>query len=811
MPDALPTQTPARRRALYAFAVAAAGIASGVLMPEVHPAAWFGASLVAASLAMMRAGMTTRLALLVSLSLLAAGFAAVRLDPPRPGAFAASLSPDRAQIIDLDGIVSRAPEARSPRPGSLEEYAVGARGRGASFPLELTRAGGRPAAGRVWVSGPASITTAVRAGDVVRLTASVRAPQPELNPAPIAADRTLRNRQSGVVARARLGRTPIVETVSPRSPREHISAIWHRLRSALRARARTALGVDDDPRGALLGAIVLGERSGEAAELSRTFRRAGVLHLLSISGFHVAVMAGAALLAVRLTGERGALEPLLVALLIGVYLLVVPVRAPILRSGAMALALLGARLLGRRHDPVAVLAWVAIGVLVWRPLELFSMGYQLSFGLVAMLILWGERRARDRLLLIDRGREPTPIAWLGRACVEFVWACVLCWSAAVPIILLHGGSISPYGIVASIVATPVAILLLWLAFAALLIGVIADPLARLMEPIIGSVSDALASVVSAIESWPGATLHLPDVGVAWPTFACIVVVVVITRGYARAWWAWALSAAALVWLGAVVVMPPQAPRLRLDMLAVGDGTCLLVRSRGETLLWDAGSLAGSSRSVIISLRRLGVREIDAAVVSHANIDHYAYLPELANEFRIGRLLGNESIALSDAPAVVRLRSLLDERGVATEAWESGEQITLGDCTLRAVSPPDSGSMRAENDRSLVVLIETPTDAGLARVLLTGDIQRAGIARLLERVPVVDVLELPHHGSFNPLSRALVERASPAVVLQSTGPSRVDDPRWAGSRAGRLWRTTATDGWTWIEIDDAGAMRGGSKR
>ena len=75
----------------------------------------------------------------------------------------------------------------------------------------------------------------------------------------------------------------------------------------------------------------------------------------------------------------------------------------------------------------------------------------------------------------------------------------------------------------------------------------------------------------------------------------------------------------------------------------------------------------------------------------------------------------------------------------------------------------------------------------------------------------DVLELPHHGSVQPTAMALVETVNPAVVLQSTGPSRALDIRWNAHRLGRQWWTTATDGAAWVEFHQDGSITSGSVR
>lgn len=80
-------------------------------------------------------------------------------------------------------------------------------------------------------------------------------------------------------------------------------------------------------------------------------------------------------------------------------------------------------------------------------------------------------------------------------------------------------------------------------------------------------------------------------------------------------------------------------------------------------------------------------------------------------------------------------------------------------------------------------------------MLTGDIEREAMVQLLESGEDLraNALELPHHGSHHPTSEVFLERVNPAIVVQSTGPSRLLDERWERARQRRRWLVTARDG------------------
>ena len=108
---------------------------------------------------------------------------------------------------------------------------------------------------------------------------------------------------------------------------------------------------------ALLEALLLGERSGAFDEVQATFTRLGLAHVLAISGMHLVVVAAGCVWLVRLTGDRGGLESLAAALVVCIYLVLVPARAPIVRAGLGVLVFLVADAAGRRYDRITLLGF----------------------------------------------------------------------------------------------------------------------------------------------------------------------------------------------------------------------------------------------------------------------------------------------------------------------------------------------------------------------------------------------------------------------------------------------------------------------
>jgi beta-lactamase superfamily II metal-dependent hydrolase len=151
---------------------------------------------------------------------------------------------------------------------------------------------------------------------------------------------------------------------------------------------------------------------------------------------------------------------------------------------------------------------------------------------------------------------------------------------------------------------------------------------------------------------------------------------------------------------------------------------------------------------------------------------------------------------------------LESMGVAVRVVKAGEEFSVGAAKARVLWPAADEPGASDNEQSLVTVFEVATEGGARRLLMTGDAQERAIAgvRAAEPLMKVDVSEVPHHGSAHPAAVEWMKEVGAAVLVQSTGLSRVGDARWAEVRAGRRWFTTAIDGASFAEIGRDGGVR-----
>lgn len=843
-----------RRRVTFAFAAIAAGYLLARSFVDVPSWAWFAAACPLLVVGAFSKNRLSRASLLLAVIALGAGWFAWRIgERPRDSLATvierlerespAPASADRGVPLTIDGLVVEDPRRADPPSGVLGRFRV--HRPGYRFIVDARGQVGADgvvsrASGRLWATVHGDATPACRAGDSIRITGLARGLDAPLNPGEL--DLRLFAAERGFAGSIRASDATLVlvrDDADGSLADRAFAALW-RTRAILLARAHTVLdrAIPEPPRAApgsdarnfdsrpadLVRGLVLGERGPDERSLFNTWARLGLAHVLSISGFHLAVLAGLSLFLLRLTGDRGWVEPAVVGLVVLVYALTLPAQSPILRSAAMVIGLLIAEASGRRYDRLTVLGWIAIALLVWRPLDLWSLGYQLSVGLTALLF-WLGGSLRDAIFG-EAVRSDIPmspglrhrLAWWMQGGVSSGIACGL---VSGPLVLFRTGMFTPIGLLATMLVSPLVVIVLYVGYTMLISGMIVPEIAGWCGGVLGTLSRWTVLAADRMAEIPGGSIRLPTVSLWW-TIAATAVMLWLVRfaAWRRARW-WIALVVVLGGLGAE--WAADSPRanvvLRIDSLSVGDGSCHIVRSGRDAILWDCGSLSTgpSDLELLRAMREVGIWRIPTAFITHPDIDHFGALPELIEPLGIRRVVVGERFieqaAHEPEGTAATLLNFVKDRGVEVVAARAGDSFAIEDAMMNLVSPPPGAPWPKDNDQSLMAVVRVPAANGTRTLMLTGDVQAQAIGALRESYPdlAADILEVPHHGSAIPESIEWAYSLAPVVVMQSTGPGRALDARWSPVRDRCAWYTTCLDGAAWAEVLKDGKIRSGSVR
>jgi competence protein ComEC len=532
------------------------------------------------------------------------------------------------------------------------------------------------------------------------------------------------------------------------------------LRNALHRVARRLYG----RRAPLVDALVLGRRGDLAPDLLDDFAGAGLVHLLSISGFHLGLLAGWVYALLRMAGTRRERAGLAAALFAVAYTLFLGWPAPAARAAALTVIVAVQR--GRQRMPqrAALLGTTALVVLLCDPWAVLDLG-----GWLSVTALWGAMTFSswsDRRL----GRSAFLRMFFGSAGATL---------AAAPITAAALGTVAVAGVALNFVAIPLAALVVPAVVASLLIGMILPPLAAPLAAGAGIGLGLLQEVARWGAALPGGHVVVPATLAAAAPWAALLVAVAwsirrTTRGEAVRRWGWIVTAAVWVWLLGTVLpdlraRPDEGSELALHFLDVGQGDAAAIRTPGgHWVLVDAGPVGPASdagRSVVVPfLRRQGVRRLDALVLSHAHADHLGGVPSVLDRIPAGEVI-DPALSTPD-PLYAEFLAQLDE---LDEPWipaRRGDSFVLDSVRFRVLHPDTAWAEWGTdlNENSVVLLVEY---RGF-RALLAGDAGLPAESTLAGRVGRVDLLKVGHHGSRGATGVPWLRELRPAVAVISVG-------------------------------------------
>lgn len=447
------------------------------------------------------------------------------------------------------------------------------------------------------------------AGSLVSATGRISPPEAARNPGEF--DRADWMERMGMAA----------ELDARRAVDAHLETPGH---AALAARFRhgflTAIlhGLDADSQAAqVISAMVVGQRPADAEETLTAFRNSGTLHVFSVSGLHVAMVGGIGWFCLGWCGvSRRHAVMVLLPLMFG-YAWITGNGPPAVRSAWMAALFLGAFVFRRKPDLLNSLGAVLLVGLLWDGRLLFQTGVQLSYGVVAAIAVGMGPASRlftwiseKQLYLPDRERSRLRKRW-DDARARLATSLSVSLAAAVgstPLTMWHFGLVTPISLLANLVLLP------------LVFGILA----------LGLLGAALFPIAPWATTWVNR-------GNALPAQASVV----------------AAELFAAVPGGHLVTRRPDGPMLLIHDLPYGASSATLTDERGRAVMFDCGGRGSYRRTVLPSLRALGI-EPHTILFSHPDGAH----------------MGGGDPVWRTLPIRTAVLPVTESRSAAVRAWQS---------------------------------------------------------------------------------------------------------------------------------------------
>ena len=569
--------------------------------------------------------------------------------------------------------------------------------------------------------------------------------------------------------------------------------------------------------------LVLGDRSGLSTDLGAELRASGLIHLLALSGLHVAWMAAIARGMLAALG-RGVLGRAIAGAACAILYLGIAGPLPSLARAAASELLKSAGLArGRPIDPLQAMAVSVLAMVALAPGWALDLGFQLSCAATLGLVTVGA--ALDQVL---RSRPwSAPLRPFGPTASAQLMA--------MPLLVSRFHALSWVAPLSNLAAVPVSGLLLTAAW----LGAACDALAPGTQGAWYGACEPLAWCLRAVTEraagLPGAMTPARGDGIAWVAAAGAALLAAATSGPrdldSRSTSLGAPRVAALG-LGALATglalvlaattrpLAPPPGRSWIVVLDVGQGDAIALGFEDGWWLVDAGARsprydAGES-AVVPFFRWAGVRSLRFLVLTHDDGDHTGGAQAVRRALAVRTLLTSPSFPRVPGPGPrfggepvargARLREgppvrVLWPPAARFQAPGRGEALVEG-------ARVDSGRIEIETDNDASLVLEV--GEGASRALLLADVDST-VERMLPVAPGVALLKVAHHGSASSSGASWLARARPLVGAISCGrhnPFGHPDPRALGRlrEAGCEILRTDEEGALWFESTPAGIRR-----
>lgn len=513
--------------------------------------------------------------------------------------------------------------------------------------------------------------------------------------------------------------------------------------------AQTLRDVCGEEAGQLASAVLLGMRDEVPDEEQEQFRRLGIAHILSVSGFHVGVLVALLALLMMPVKHRRLRIALTLPMLLA-YAFLTGGNAPAVRAVLLWALVCWGRIRHKRVLMLHVLCASAMIQLMFAPAQLFSASFQMTYGVMAAICGITAQTAPNAQK--KRGWKGKILSLLSvSAAAQFgVLLPELYWFGRVPLL----------GIAVNVLLVAGMNVLLLLDWVTLLLTPI-PWLAALPGAATRAVSEGFLRLVNALGRFaPTLWTRQPDV---WVVLGWLLVfAALLPFGKSRNRWQNRKKRLPMLAAGAAlmatILLPAPFSGTEYIQLDMGDADAAVLRQEKHVLVVDAGEYGGDLASYL----RAEHLPVDLLVLTHLHSDHAGGVRELLDEgIPIRRcVMPSGALEADFDEEVLPLLARMEANGTVIETVHRGDILQWAEGKLTVLFPPEGFSASNANDGSMALLVE----AEGVKLLLTGDLS----ARYGQYAAVsADVVKAAHHGSKNGTTQAFLDESAPTAVLVST--------------------------------------------
>ena len=518
----------------------------------------------------------------------------------------------------------------------------------------------------------------------------------------------------------------------------------------------------------ILKALIVGARDELEGETTEIFVYSGTIHILAVSGLHVAYVTLSLLVIFSFFRFRDKQRTILTIIGLVFYIFIVDFKPSVIRAVIMASLILIGKSWEKRVNVYNSLATAGFIQLLISPMQLFDAGFQLSFSAVYSIIYF---HSRIKILLSEKF-QPFKIKFKSlRYFYQLFLVSLAALIGTLPITAYYFNRISPVGLLANLFAIPIIGAVGATGFAQVILGFFIPTVNLFYGQVNQLLLWLLIKLTNFSASIPYGSINVPEINLLIVIIFYFLIFAIFNLEKRKVKVAFLIGILLLlnfqIWSSIF-----QKPKLEVIFFDVGQGDAALVKfPTGEKMLIDAGDRTFSrnyAESVLLPFFiRQNIRHLDVVALSHPHSDHIGGVPFLLENISIREIW--EPNVDGKSKTFKQIHIIADSLQVPIKNIHSGDYFNYSECDLYVLHPSRE-YIKTEpgnyNHYSTAIKLSYKD----FDILFTGDIEKEDEAyiSLFDDFIDCEILKVPHHGSSTSSSEKFIQKVSPEIAFVSVG-------------------------------------------
>lgn len=515
----------------------------------------------------------------------------------------------------------------------------------------------------------------------------------------------------------------------------------------------------------VLKAMLLGDKQNLDTSIKEIYRKAGISHILAISGLHISILSGILLFLLNRFKFNKRLNTLIVITTLVLYCIFTGSSVSTVRAVIMIVIVLFGTIIYREADIYTSIGAAALILLIYQPLYLFDAGFQLSFGAVTGIIILSP--ILERIHYIPKKIKPYFMGSLAASIVTY------------PIVAFHFNTVSLIGIIINILVLPFVALLVGFGLLSGIVAIISVTAGKFLCGIVYFILVLYENIctIGGNISFSEIVTGEPNIILIFFYYSMILIIsfyyysIKVKRVYLKKY-ILILGTSFLI-LTCVIIFKPK--KLELVYLDVNQGDSIVIHTKdnknmlidgGGNIRKEIGEANTGSQIIIPYLRYKGLNSLDCVFVTHPDADHILGIIELIDYIKIKQIVVSPNI--QNNKLFISLKAKANKYYIPIIQMSKGDSIDFkNDLSIECIYPYKNISINDNfNNDSLVFYMKY----GRRTFLFTGDIEKEAETYIINDYKKLntDILKSAHHGSKTSSTKEFLDIVTPKIVIISSG-------------------------------------------